>query len=71
MKKHPYRVIIFLPLLFLSSLHAQTKLLRQPDISSDHITFVYANDIWIANRDGSDVRRLTSFSGQELHPRFS
>ncbi|MCB0658909.1 MAG: PD40 domain-containing protein, partial [Saprospiraceae bacterium] len=42
-----------------------------PDISSDHITFVYANDIWIANRDGSDVRRLTSFSGQELHPRFS
>ena len=65
---------IFLPCLFclyFTSIFAQTKLLRQPAISDDHIAFVYANDIWIANRDGSDPQRLTSFTGQELYPHFS
>jgi len=48
-----------------------TLLLRQPDISSAHLAFVYAGDIWIANRDGSEPRRLTSHPAEENSPSFS
>lgn len=49
----------------------QTLLLRQPDISADNLAFVYAGDIWIAARDGSNARRLTSSPGGESGPVFS
>ncbi|NOY37671.1 MAG: peptidase S41 [Chlorobi bacterium] len=48
-----------------------TRLLTQPAISKDHIAFVYANDLWIANRDGSQPRRLTVDEGVESNPAFS
>lgn len=31
---------------------ADTLLLRQPTVSRDHLAFVYAGDIWLADRDG-------------------
>ncbi|NRB63560.1 MAG: PD40 domain-containing protein [Saprospiraceae bacterium] len=49
----------------------ETRLLRQPDISKDHIAFVYGSDIWVANRDGSDVQRITSTPAVESNPHFS
>ena len=49
----------------------QTLLLRQPDISADQLAFVYAGDIWIADRDGSNPRRLTSSPVEESNPSFS
>src|SRR5947199_6532191 len=48
-----------------------TRLLTDPAISRDHIAFAYANDLWVANPDGSGVRRLTSHPGVESGPRFS
>jgi len=48
-----------------------TRLLRQPAISADHIAFVYAGDLWLAGRDGSDPRRLTSSEAEENNPFFS
>ncbi|NJD20665.1 MAG: peptidase S41 [Gemmatimonadetes bacterium] len=36
-----------------------------------HIAFAYAGDLWVARRDGSDVRRLTTHMGVESNPRFS
>lgn len=53
-----------------------TGLLREPTISTDHIAFVYANDLWIADRNGADsqlgqARRLTSNEGAETNPHFS
>lgn len=48
-----------------------TQLLREPTISQDHVVFVYANDLWIANRTGGDARRLTSATGGERDPHFS
>src|SRR5439155_199468 len=48
-----------------------TRLLTDPAISSNQIAFAYANDLWIANADGSSVRRLTSHPGVESGPRFS
>lgn len=45
--------------------------LREPAISDQHIAFIYANDLWIANKDGSSPRRLTIHQGIESHPYFS
>ena len=49
----------------------ETLLLRQPTISDEHVAFVYAGDIWIANRDGGLARRLTVNPGVETDPTFS
>lgn len=48
-----------------------TRLLNDPAVSSNRIAFGYANDLWVANLDGSGVRRLTSHPGVESRPRFS
>jgi len=48
-----------------------TMLMRQPTISNDNIVFVYANDLWIVNKEGGDARRLTSNEGAESNPHFS
>lgn len=49
----------------------ETRLLAQPAITANRVAFAYANDIWVANLDGSDVRRLTVHPGVESNPRFS
>ncbi|HWK02035.1 MAG TPA: PDZ domain-containing protein [Puia sp.] len=43
----------------------------QPAISASHIAFVYAEDLWVANIDGSQPRRLTVDEGVESNPKFS
>lgn len=43
----------------------------QPAISADHIAFIYAEDLWVANLDGSQPRRLTVDEGVESSPKFS
>ena len=48
-----------------------TRMLAQPAISASHIAFIYAEDLWVANKDGSQPRRLTVDEGVELAPFFS
>ncbi len=50
---------------------ADTRMLTEPAVSAKNLAFVYAGDLWIANRDGSGVRRLTSDVGEESNPVFS
>ena len=50
---------------------ADTKMLTQPAVSAARVAFVYANDIWTADLEGRDVRRLTSGAGVESNPVFS
>jgi len=50
---------------------AEVRLLRQPTVSSDHVAFIYANDIWIAPLSGGEARRLTTSLGAEVNPMFS
>lgn len=50
---------------------AETRMLRMPDIGRGHIAFMYAGDIWIADRDGKDPERLTVHPAQETHPSLS
>jgi tricorn protease len=49
----------------------ETLLLRQPTISKTAVAFVYAGDIWIADRKGGEARRLTVNPGVEADPLFS
>ncbi|MES1213887.1 MAG: hypothetical protein ABUT20_00095 [Bacteroidota bacterium] len=48
-----------------------TRMLTQPAVSANHIAFVYAEDLWIANPDGSQPQRLTVDRGIESNPVFS
>src|SRR5260370_37507384 len=48
-----------------------TRMLSQPAISADHIAFIYAEDLWVANLDGSQPRRLTVDQGLDSSPVFS
>ncbi len=48
-----------------------TLMLRQPAVSKDHLAFVYAGDLWLADRNGGNARRLTSHAASEFAPRFS
>ncbi len=48
-----------------------TRMLAQPALSAERIAFVYANDLWTADLEGRDVRRLTSDVGAEVFPAFS
>ena len=77
MKKH---FMIFFMVLVLCVCHSlwadginirDTKMLSQPAVSKNHIAFVYAGDLWLSNRDGSNVHRLTSDEGIESNPIFS
>ena len=54
-----------------SALPAQTRLLRQPTVSATQVAFSYANNIWVASREGGDARRLTTFQGVTTDPKFS
>ncbi|WP_199117163.1 S41 family peptidase [Pedobacter sp. ASV28] len=51
--------------------NVETLLLRSPTVSDKNIAFVYGGDIWIANRDGSNSRRLTVNPAVEQSPIFS
>ncbi len=57
------------------SLTAQSEqarlLLRSPAVSKTQIVFEYANDLWIAGREGGEASRLTSGVGREFNPHFS
>lgn len=45
-------------------------LLRSPSLSGTQIAFAFAGTIWTANRDGSDLRQITTY-GHESRPIFS
>jgi tricorn protease len=53
------------------SIAQETRLLSEPAISDSHISFIYAEDLWVANRDGSNPIRLTIDEGIESNPIFS
>ena len=46
-------------------------MMRFPDVSADHIVFVYSDDLWIVDRDGGVATPLASPKGAERFPRFS
>ena len=47
------------------------KFMRDPHISKGMLAFSYQGDIWLANADGTEPRRLTHHVAREIAPRFS
>jgi len=70
-KLSPVFLFILICIFSTNDLLAQTRLLRNPDISETHIVFDYAGDIWICHVDGTEPRRLTTFQGMETGAYFS
>lgn len=65
-------VIFFLVgLLLFGADTGDTVFLTQPALSSSTIAFVYAGDLWTADTDGGNPRKLTSDLGLESSPVFS
>ncbi|RLD71072.1 MAG: peptidase S41, partial [Bacteroidetes bacterium] len=68
-------IIIFLVLFVQINLFGidpdDTRMMSQPAISNNHIAFIYAEDLWLANTDGSNPHRLTIDKGVESNPVFS
>jgi tricorn protease len=50
---------------------SESRMMFQPAISKDKIAFIYGNDLWTANPDGSNSKRLTADEGIESNPFFS
>lgn len=48
-----------------------TRMLEQPAVSSSQIAFIYSGDLWVADLDGKNARRLTTDRGVESNPTFS
>ena len=46
-------------------------MLRYPDVSATQMVFMYANDLWLAPREGGVAVPLSSPSGQETFAKFS
>ena len=63
--------LLLLPFQGIGQISTDTKLLSQPAISQSHVAFIYAEDLWIANIDGTNPTRLTIDKGIESNPVFS
>jgi tricorn protease len=48
-----------------------TRLLTQPTLSATQVAFLYAGDLWVADLDGKNARRLTTNAGAQSSPVFS
>jgi tricorn protease len=72
-KSIPFSTLLYFCILLTGPLvfAQETRLLRSPSINHDKISFVYAGDIWVAGKDGSNVQRITAFDGVESNPHFS
>lgn len=49
----------------------ETRLIRQPAVSRDHLAFVYGGDLWTSDRDGQHPVQLTTHPANEFAPHFS
>lgn len=67
----PITGLLFAQLFSISAQQHETLLLRNPSISDQHISFAYGGDIWVADKDGQNPRRLTVNPGVEQNPVFS
>ena len=69
--------LFLLPLLALIWLAADlaaeqdTRLLRQPTVSAEHIAFTHGGDLWVVDRAGGEARRLTATPAVVSSPHFS
>lgn len=55
----------------LPTIAQETRLIRQPSLNGTHIAFTYGADVWVSDRTGKNVRRITSTAAVESDPQLS
>src|SRR6478609_820510 len=50
---------------------AEAKLIRYPAYHQGKVAFTYLGDIWTADENGQNVRRITVNKARDVYPRFS
>ena len=63
-----FLLVLLLPL---SALAREVKLARYPHYHQGRIVFAYLGDIWTADENGGNVKRLTVHKARDIYPRFS
>src|SRR5689334_15365444 len=70
--RHLYAVaFLFALVLPLAAVGREAKLVRYPHYHQGKIAFTYLGDIWTADENGQNVRRLTVHKARDVYPRFS
>ncbi|HEU4388789.1 MAG TPA: biopolymer transporter Tol, partial [Blastocatellia bacterium] len=49
----------------------EAKLVRYPNNYKGSVAFTYLGDIWTADEDGKNIRRITVHKARDVYPRFS
>jgi len=49
----------------------EAKLIRYPHYNHGRVVFTYLADIWTADEDGKNIRRITANKARDVYPRFS
>ncbi|HXI92697.1 MAG TPA: S41 family peptidase [Blastocatellia bacterium] len=49
----------------------EAKLVRYPHYNHGRIAFTYLADIWTADEDGKNIKRITANKARDVYPRFS
>jgi tricorn protease len=57
--------------LSLAGLSREAKLVRYPDYHQGRIVFTYLGDIWTADENGGNIKRITVHRARDIYPRFS
>ena len=69
------RRITFISCIFfifsLTSLQAESFLMRYADVSADNIVFTYEDDLWLVPINGGMAKRITRSDGAEVFAKFS
>ncbi|WP_299677328.1 S41 family peptidase [uncultured Tenacibaculum sp.] len=71
MRKHLRVILLLLSLSTLTAIAQETRLLRQPTISKNQITYTYGGDVWTTNLTTNQTTRLTSTQAVESYPYIS
>ncbi len=67
--KKVFCIIVLVPFYMLSQNEA--RLMRFPTVYQNQVVFSYGGDLYTVNIEGGIARKLTSYKGYEIFPRFS
>jgi len=62
---------LFVSAVMISPANAETQLIMSPSISKTQLAFIYGGDLWVSNKKGQNLKKLTTSVASESDPHFS